>query len=310
MKIALLGPGALGCLLGALLFEAGEDVRLVDYRPERVALLRRQGIRLHTPGRGSRTFQVPIVLPDEAGPAELTIVAVKAHQTKTAAAALPRLMADGGLALSLQNGLGNLETLAEAVGPERLLGGVAFLGVTRTAEGQVILAGLGRLIIGLPAGSQVRATETARVVAVLQLTGLECQEMPDIEAVLWEKLLVNVGINPLTALLRVPNGALPKLPEAWALSVAAAHEARAVARAAGVNLTVDPEESLSRVCAATAANRSSMLQDVLAGRETEIEALNGQVVERGAALGVPTPVNQCLTYLVGALGQSRPFRVS
>jgi len=309
MKIALIGPGALGCLLGALLVEAGEDVWLVDYRPDRVALLRRQGIRLDTPGRGSRTVQVPIGLPEEAGPADLTIVAVKAHQTKTAAQALPRLMALGGLALSLQNGLGNLEGMAAAAGPQRLLAGVAFLGVTRTAAGQVILAGRGRIIIGVPAGSQVTAAEMSRVAAVLQRAGLECQETADIEAALWEKLLVNVGINPLTALLRVPNGALPELPEAWELALAAANEALAVARAAGIKLTVDPEASLRRVCAATAANRSSMLQDVLAGRTTEIEALNGQVAVRGRAVGVETPVNDFLTKLLRACGQAGPYRV-
>jgi 2-dehydropantoate 2-reductase len=132
----------------------------------------------------------------------------------------------------------------------------------------------------------------------------------DVEAVLWEKLLINVGINPLTALLRVPNGALPELPEAWALAVAAAVEALAVAQAAGVPLAVDPEERLRQVCLATAANHSSMLQDILAGRPTEIEALNGQVAARGRALGVPTPVNDLLTGLLRALGEAGAWQVS
>ena len=154
MNIAIIGPGALGGLLGALLFEAGEEVRLVDYRPDRVALLRRQGIRLHTPEGGARCLRVPIGLPEEAGPAELTIVTVKAHQTGAAARDLPRLMAGGGLALTVQNGLGNLEVMAATVGPERLLAGVALLGVTRQAEGEIILAGRGAIIIGVPAGLQ------------------------------------------------------------------------------------------------------------------------------------------------------------
>ena len=309
MKIAIIGPGALGCLLGALLFEAGEDVRLVDYRPERVALLRRQGLRLGTPAGETRTVPVPIGLPADVGPADLTIVAVKAHQTRAAAQHLPRLLAAGGLALSLQNGLGNLEIMAAAAGPGRLLAGVAFLGVTRTAAGQVILAGQGLILIGVPAGSQVSPEETARVVAAFNRAGLECRETADLEAVWWEKLLVNVGINPLTALLRVPNGALPELPEAWDLAVAAAFEAQAVARAAGISLTVDPEARLRQVCASTAANRSSMLQDVLAGRPTEIEALNGQVAARGRALGVDTPVNDLLTQLLRALAQAGQYRV-
>ena len=310
MKIAIIGPGALGGLLGALLFEAGEDVWLVDYRPDRVARWRRQGLRLCPPEGEARRIAVPIGLPQEVGPAELTIIAVKAPQTRGAALNLPGLMAAGGLALTLQNGLGNVEILAGVVGPERLLAGVALLGVTRAAEGEIILAGRGAILIGAPGGSQVTPAETARVAEVLRRAGLDCREVADLEAVLWEKLLINVGINPLTALLRVPNGALPELPEAWALAVAAANEALAVARAAGVPLMVDPEERLRQVCLATAANRSSMLQDVLAGRPTEIEALNGQVAARGRALGVPTPVNDLLTDLLRALGEAGPFQVS
>jgi 2-dehydropantoate 2-reductase len=126
---------------------------------------------------------------------------------------------------------------------------------------------------------------------------------------LWEKLVINVGINPLTALLRVPNGALLELPQALEVAVAAAHEAQAVARAAGLNLSGDPEARLSQVCSATAANRSSMLQDILAGRPTEIAALNAQVASRGRALGLATPVNDLLTRLMRAVEQSAPFRV-
>jgi 2-dehydropantoate 2-reductase len=121
--------------------------------------------------------------------------------------------------------------------------------------------------------------------------------------------MINAGINPLTALLRVPNGALPELLEAWSLAVAAAAEVQAVARAMGLAVTGDPEERLLRVCRATAKNRSSMLQDVLAGRTTEIESLNAQVAARGQALGVPTPVNDLLTRLIRALDGSSSLRV-
>jgi 2-dehydropantoate 2-reductase len=252
---------------------------------------------------------VPIALFQESGPADLSVVVVKAHQTRGAAPMLRPLMAAGGLALTLQNGLGNLETLAAELGGERLLAGVAMLGVTRTAEGEVIPAGEGPVIIGVPEGSRVSPQELDRVAAVFRRAGMDCRETPDLEAVLWEKLLLNVALNPLTALLRVPNGAMPELPEAWALALAAAQETLMVAKAAGLNLTLDPEERLRQVCLATAANRSSMLQDVLAGRSTEIEALNGQVAARGRALGIPTPVNDLLTQLLLAWGRAAARRV-
>jgi 2-dehydropantoate 2-reductase len=309
MKIAVVGPGALGCFLAARLNLAGEDVFLVDYRGERAALLNRQGIRLQTLEGKDLVVPVPAGLAPAAERRDLVVMAVKAHQTAAAAPSLRSLLAPGGIALTVQNGLGNLEAMAREIGPERLLAGVGFLGVTRTAEGSVVHAGPGAFLIGAPPGSAVSAGEVAGVAEVFHRAGLECEVRGDIEAVLWEKLLVNVAINPLTALLRVKNGALPDLPEAWELAKAAAAEALAVARAAGVKMAVDPEARVRQVCTATAANRSSMLQDVLAGRPTEMEALNAQVLNRGHALGVATPVNLMLTQLLRALEQSYPRQV-
>jgi 2-dehydropantoate 2-reductase len=301
MNIAIVGPGALGCLLAERFFEAREDVRLVDYRPERARAFHERGLTF-TDLDGSRTvWPVPVVLPHELEPAEITLITVKAHQTKAAAQDLPALLSQGGIALTLQNGLGNLEQMAAVVGPARLLAGVTFVGATRPADGEVIFAGQGITVIGAPAGSLVSPEEMEKVAEVFRRAGLPCQVRDDIEAVLWEKLVVNVGINPLTAILRVRNGTLLDLPAAWELALAAAQEAAAVAEASGFALTIDPETRLSQVCTATAANRSSMLQDILAGRATEIDALNAQVVQRGAALGIPTPVNACLTEIVRAL---------
>jgi len=309
MKLAVLGPGALGCLLAALFREAGADVSLVDYRPERVARLRLRGIQVHTLEGGHRVINIPIGLAPEVGPCDLTIMAVKAYQTEAAAQALPELMSQGGMALTLQNGLGNLETMARIAGPKRLLAGVGLLGVTRQDEGRIIYAGRGVIYIGTPLGSQVSRIELAAAVDLFRHAGLECQPREDIEAVLWEKLVINVGINPLTALLRVPNGVLLQMPEAWEVAVAAGCEAQAVAQAAGLTLSGNPAARLRQVCMATAANRSSMLQDILAGRPTEIEALNAQVATRGRALGLPTPVNDLLTLLLRAAGESAPFKV-
>lgn len=304
MKVAVIGPGALGCLLAAKFRLAGEDVWLVDYRPERARLLARQGLLLRTPTGIAAHVKVTVAPAAAVGPVDLAILTVKAHQTTLAVEALPLLLSSGGMALTLQNGLGNLEEMARAVGPERLLGGASILGATRLREGEVLLAGLGPTYIGSPPGSRVSPAEVEAVAALFRRAGLPCEVRGDIETVLWEKLLVNVGINPLTALLQVKNGDLPKIPAAWGLAVAAAAEAKDVARASGIDLTVDPEARLQEVCTATAANRSSMLQDITAGRRTEIEALNAQVAARGESRGVPTPVNRFLTQLLRALEEA------
>lgn len=310
MRIAVLGPGALGSLVAVKLHEAGREVVLVDHRPERAARLTREGLLLRTLEGEARRVQVPVRLAPEAGPADLVVVTVKAPATAAAAQLLPRLLAPGGLILTLQNGLGNLERLAEVAGWERLLAGVSFLGATRPRDGEVIFAGAGPTFLGAPRGSRVSHQELEAVAAEFRQAGLPCEVRSDIEAMLWEKLLVNVAVNPLTALLRVRNGVLPELPPAWEVALAAAREAKAVALAQGLELPVDPEVRLREVCAATAANLSSMLQDVLAGRETEISALNGEVAVRGPHLGVPTPVNSLLTRLVQALTLARPQQVS
>jgi 2-dehydropantoate 2-reductase len=301
MKVAVIGPGALGCLLAAKFTLAGEEVWLVDYRPERAEFLTRQGISLQVPQGIEEVVKVPAGLSGEVGPVNLAILTVKAHQTAAAALGLPLLLGEGGLGLTLQNGLGNLEEMAQVLGPERLLGGASILGVTKLGEGEVLLAGLGPTYVGPPPGSLVSPAEVEKVAALFRRAGLPCEVRGDIEAVLWEKLLVNVGINPLTALLQVKNGDLLHIPPAWDLAVAAASETLAVARAAAIHLSVDPETRLREVCSATAANRSSMLQDVTAGRRTEIEALNAQVAARGTTHGVPTPVNHLLTQLIRAL---------
>lgn len=310
MNLAVVGPGALGCLLAGRFFIAGESVRLVDYRPERARLLQERGLTFIDLDGSRLSLAIPVVLPEELEPADLTILAVKAHQTAAAVRNLPVLLARGGMALTLQNGLGNLEAMAAVVGPTRLLAGVTFVGATRTVEGEVIFAGQGPTVIGVPAGSAVSLEEAEQVARVFRRAGLECQVREDIEAMLWEKLVVNVGINPLTAILRVRNGALPDLPPAWELAVAAAQEAAAVAASLGLALSIDPEVRLSQVCMATAENRSSMLQDIMAGRPTEIEALNAQVVQRGAALGIPTPVNACLTEIVRSLELAALVRIA
>lgn len=301
MKVAIIGPGALGCLLAVKFKEAGAEVWLVDHRPERVELLNRRGIVLKTPDGTETNIKVPVGEAERVEPADLAILTVKAHQTRAAAPSLPLLLGSGGLALTLQNGLGNLEEMGRVLGPERLLGGASILGATKLGEGEVLLAGLGPTYIGPPSGSQVPPAEAEAVAALFRRAGLPCEVRENIEAVLWEKLLVNVGINPLTAILRIKNGDLPNLRPAWELAVAAAREAQAVARADGFDLSVDPEVRLQEVCTATAANRSSMLQDILAGRRTEIEALNAQVASRGARHLLPTPVNHVLTQLIRAL---------
>ncbi len=305
MKIAVIGPGAMGLFFTACLQQAGHPVHLLDHRPERAAHLNREGLLLETLQGERRHFPLQVSLdPASLGPCDLVLMMVKAHQTRAASQLLPHLLQDRSVALTLQNGIGNVEAMAQAVGPQRLLAGVTMLGVTRLADGHIRHAGQGPVVIGIPPQSQVTDQELAAVVCLFGQAGLDCRAEADIVSVLWQKLLINVGINPVTALTRLPNGRLPEIPAAWEVVTAVVAEAREVGLAAGVALPPDPVARVRQVCQATAANRSSMLQDILHRRPTEIDALNGQIVALGHRLGLPTPCNRLLTRLIKTLESS------
>ncbi len=310
MRITILGAGAMGCLFGALLAKAGSaaEVRLLDRSAEVVAAIRRDGVRL-LEGAEEQAQAIPATTrPEEAGDADVALVLVKSGGTRWAAEMAERALAPGGLALTLQNGLGNRETLAEVLGEGRAWQGVTAQGATLLGPGLVRHAGSGPTHLETRPEIAQRAAEMA---ALFEAAGLETHVAGDLGSLLWGKLVVNVGINALTALLRVPNGALAEIPEARAAMAAAVAEAVCVARARGVALPyAEPLDRVLEVCRATASNRSSMLQDVLRGLPTEIQAINGAIVRAARELGLAAPANEMLVNLVEAIGASEEARVT
>ncbi len=288
MNITLFGTGALACLFAAGLAPVAE-VTLVGTWPAGLAALNAHGIRVEPAGGKAQSVPVRAVrLGDPAPPADLALVLVKAWQTPAIAAVLPRYLTAGGLALTLQNGLGNLEQL----GPRAALG-VTTMGATLLGPGRVRPGGRGITQVAAPAW----------VAEVLGAGGFESQAVPpaQVDGLLWGKLVVNCGINALTALLRVPNVELLLRPTAALLLEDEADECAAVARAQGIALPfADPAAAVRAVADATASNQSSMFQDILRGAPTEIEAINGAVARLGERLGVPVPVNTVLWRLVTA----------
>ena len=250
--------------------------------------------------------------PTVIGPYDVVLILVKAHQTHWAAKQVRDFIQSqynessnsslithhSSLAITLQNGVGNRELLAETLGSEHVGQGVTSLGATLLGPGRVRHAGQGATVFGNTPDSK-SATALA---AIFTAAGLPAETSDDLDALVWGKLLVNVGINALTALLRVPNGLLPQIPQARTLLAQAVQEATAVATARGTVLPyADPVAHTLAIAEATAANHSSMLQDVLRGSPTEISTINGAVVREGRRLGVPTPVNELLTLLVEAI---------
>lgn len=307
MTIAIIGTGAMACLFGARLSRVG-DVVLIGTWADAIDAVERDGI--HVEGEG--TFSARAAGdPADAPPAELAVVLVKTYQTERAARWAARALGPDGVALTAQNGLGNVEALAAQAGVERAMLGVTTEGATLLGPGRVRSGGRGTTSVGFPrlartAGPRHPTARTAdEVSALFNAAGLTSVVSEDVEAEAWIKVIANAAINPLTALLRLPNGGLLESEETRQLMGEIVAEAAAVATAHGVELPDDPYARAARVAQGTAANHSSMLQDVLRGRRTEIDAINGMIVERGRAAGIPVPVNAALTHLVRALEATR-----
>ena len=300
MKIAIVGAGAMGSLFGGLLAEAGQDVWLLDLWPEHVQAIRRDGLRIETPA-GQRKVEVRATMTPEDvdGFCHLVIVFVKSIHTAAAAETAAALAGPEGRVLTLQNGMGNAEVIGRFVDHDRIVVGTTAHGATMLGPGHIRHAGSGLTVIGSWKGRNDTGIE--EIAAVFNEAEIVTRIREDILEVIWEKLLVNVGINAITALCGIKNGQLLDLPVTRQLCASAVEEAAAVARALGVNVRQDIVTHVLEIARATAANRSSMGQDVDARRPTEITAINGAVVDLARKVNLPVPVNQTLTALVETL---------
>ncbi len=307
MRVIILGTGALGCVYAARL--AGQaEVWMLGTWAEGVAAVRRDGIQVTDPdGRAWRAYVPATTDPAEVPPADVVLVLVKSYQTERAAAWAQQVLKPGGLAVTLQNGLDNGPKLAAVLGAERIAVGVTYNGATMLGPAQVRHVARQPTLIGVTPATEARVLA---LIALLGQAGLEALVTPDVDSLLWGKAVANAAINPLTALWRVPNGEVCATSERRALALALAQETVAVAQARGIVLPFeDPIAYIESVCRRTAANRSSMLQDVERGRPTEIDSITGVIVAEGQRLGVPTPVSEVVWRLVRGMNESANQRM-
>jgi 2-dehydropantoate 2-reductase len=296
MSVLIVGIGALGCLFAARLAASGCPVTMLGSWPDGLAALRKHGVRLLEMDGSSHNYPVELMVGSESQVKFIhALVLVKAWQTERAAKQLEHCLSEAGLALTLQNGLGNYEILSDRLTPGRVALGVTTVGARMLEPGYVQYTGKGRVSIGA-------SPNIDKLAGLLTEAGFEVEITPDPTSLLWGKLVINAAINPLTAVLRVANGELLDRPGAHALLAEAAREAALVAMEEGVVLPYpDPIAAVEQVARNTASNYSSMLQDVQRGAITEIEAINGAIIRVGERSGIPTPVNKMLYQLVSSL---------
>lgn len=302
MKIAVIGAGAMGSLFGAYLHSGGNEVTLVDVWADHVENINRNGLVVYRED-GPATFRVPAVTdPGALGVMDLVIIFVKSYHTADAVRNAKNLFADGTLVLTLQNGMGNAEVITSEAGNVTVIAGTTSHGGTVLAPGRVRHAGRGETVIGAVSGPG----SPGAVAAEFSRCGIETRVSDNISSLLWGKLLVNVGINPLTAILGVTNGRLVEMESTLDLMGLLVEEGEAVARALGVDLPYpDALGKVRSIALATGENRSSMLQDMDYRRPTEIDHINGAVVREGKKAGVPTPYNRMVSLMIRAVEEKR-----
>ncbi len=292
MKTAVMGAGAVGCYYGGMLARAGNDVTLIG-RADHVEAVRSRGLRLET-----KAFDEAIRLEASTDPAavrdaELVLFSVKSQATEEAGEAMKAHLRNDASVVTLQNGVDNAERLAAVLGRE-VVPAAVYVATEMAGPGHVRHHGRGELVIG-------RTAASPRITAVLRPAGVPVEISDDVAGALWAKLVVNCAYNALSAVPQLPYGRMVQGDQVPAVMRDVVEECVAVARASGVELPRDILRSVMRISETMGGQLSSTAQDLARGRKTEIDHLNGLVVRRGEALGVPTPANRVLLALVKLL---------
>lgn len=289
-RIAVMGAGAVGCYYGGMLARAGHDVVLIG-RPAHVEAVRQGGLRLQAQAFDERVRLAASTDAAAAAGAQLVLLSVKSTDTEAAAAQLRPHLAPGALLVTLQNGVDNARRLRAALPGHAVAAAVVYVATEMAGPGHVRHHGRGELVIEPSAASEA-------VARMLRAAGVPTEVSDNVEGALWAKLILNCAYNALSALARMPYGPLVQREGVAAVMDDVVAECLAVAQADGVRVPGDVQAAVAGIARTMPTQYSSTAQDLMRGRPTEIDHLNGYVARRGAALGVPTPANRVLHTLV------------
>lgn len=299
MKVVVMGAGAVGGYFGALLHRGGVDVTLIA-RGRHLEAIQARGLRIQS---AVGDFTVPAKAvgdPRAVGPADLILFCVKSYDTESAARQCLPIVQAGTILLSLQNGVDNEAKIASVVGEARVLGGVAYIGAQVFEPGVIVHTAEGRIVFGEVHGGI--SERVRRLEQTFRDAGLPAEVSSNIRAILWGKLCWNAAFNAINALVGGDVHAVVERPAARKLAQAVMEEVRAVAAAEGIHLSEEIVDKLLHWTATAGAGvKTSTRQDFEAGKPLEVEALNGVVVLKGRAAGIPTPFNFALYGLLKAI---------
>jgi 2-dehydropantoate 2-reductase len=305
MKIAVVGAGAMGSVYAGILGDAGNEVWAVDVWAEHVDAIRAHGLVVEG-ASGTRTARVKATTdPAEVGACELVVVATKALDVEAAAAAAAPLVGPDTVVLPIQNGLGSADRIAAVLGEERVAIGVAGgFGASMVGPGHVHHNGWELVRLG-----ERRGPATPRIHRIAETwadAGFRVQVYDDVDRLVWEKLVCNVCFSGTCTILERPIRGVLDDPAAWLVAAGCAQEAYDVARARGIDLSFDDAVAYARAFGEAIADaRPSMLLDLLSGRPTEIDVINGAIGPAAKEVGLAAPMNETVTALVEAKSSAR-----
>ncbi len=297
MRIAIIGPSALGVLLAASLARAKNEVWLLDNDAKRAKKLSAEGIKLEGLSGSYRAKVNATANAKEIEKPEAVFVCTKSYDTENALKGAKNLLDENTYVISLQDGVGNLQMINEFVNTGSTLGGVTSQGAAMIEDGHVRHTSRGDTIIGQENGKVMGAIR--EISSVLNKANFPTKVTKDINSVIWGKLIIDASINALSAVTRLRSGALVKNEYTREIMRRTVSEAAKVAKRKKVKLTYDdPIQKVEAVCKATADSSSSMLEDVLNRRPTEIDSTNGAIIRQAKSLNIKTPTNEMLVELV------------
>lgn len=297
-RAGIAGCGAMGSLLAHRLCLAGIEVVIYDTSPVLVSAVESRGITV-IDSAGNRSTCHPPVSSDPAilGSRDVVFIMVKTYDLTSCMESISRSVSAGTILVSVQNGIGNDLVIREFCPANPLVTGTSAMGATVLEPGLVLLGGTGDTVIGGDEGGYI-----SPIAELLGKAGFPVKITGDVRTAVWRKAIVNAAINPLGAILGKPNGAIADDTYSASLQEDLVHEAVSVARGLGMMLDEDRMlEQTRTICRLTAANINSMLQDLRAGRRTEIDSINGAIARQGHSLGIPCPVNLTMVKLVHAM---------
>jgi 2-dehydropantoate 2-reductase len=300
MRIMVLGAGALGGLIGARLAEAGQDVTLLEANVARARLLSDEGLYLSEADKGERQVRLQVVTRvDGLPPTDLLFVAVKSYQTEDAVRAALPVIGEHTWILSTQNGIGNVERIRRVVDTTRILTGITFHSIQHTGPNRMRYRTGIKPIQMSPVDGKI-TDEVNAIGEMFNAAGLKAQVVPRVDDVVWQKLVHNAVVNPVSALTGMSCSELLEDEDIQALMRALCLEITGVMKARGTVLEdeADPYAPIVRSQKALAKNRPSMWQDLVRGFRTEIDAMNGGIVDEAARLGMQAPLNWAIVQLV------------